>query len=167
MKSKLVVIICFFMASCSTMKKSIIYPAIAGAVIGGIIGKELSPNKESNAFNAGLGGVAGATVGAGIGYMFYKEANPDLDLKDSPIREQEIEPIRENGYVNDKFVILPTLVPVGDKQYINLPTDIPQEVQDTTKKQYYRKYQVQNYTFEKDGKNYKVPDFEIIETGVE
>lgn len=169
MKKIISLLIIALFASCSTMKKSVIYPAIGGALLGGFIGKELSPNKESEALNTLMGASVGSAIMGASGYMFYKSANPDLDMKDSPIRNQydAPAPILEPDTGNTGFKILPSLKEKGSKNYISSPNEVPQEVQGALKPQYYQKYEAEPYTFEANGKTFSVPSLEVIEVGVE
>jgi hypothetical protein len=154
--------------SCSTLNKSLIYSSISGAVLGGFVGKELSPNKESNNLNGVIGAGVGALASAGIGYALYKDAHPELELKQSPLKEDvPLGPIEDQTFGMDKIKLTPKIRPVSKKEYLKFSKSTPKDIQDQAKRQYFKKYKTEVYTFEQDGKSYKVPSFEIIENGVE
>ena len=56
--------------SCSTLKKSITYSALTGAVAGGSSGYVLSPDKESRSANSLVFGLVGAAIMGTAGYDF-------------------------------------------------------------------------------------------------
>jgi hypothetical protein len=154
------------MSSCSTLKKSLIYSSLAGATTGAYVGKETSPNVESERVNMAVGALSGALLTAGVTYLFYKSEKPDL--KDVKIEENKtILKIEEPNIQNDKMTITPTLIPFGNKKYLTFPNGLPKDVKETVKRQYYRKYKTAPVKIEHDGKTYKIPPFEVIETGTE
>ena len=163
--SLLAVILCLH--SCSTMNKTLFYSSLGGAALGGFVGKELSPNKESNNLNTALGAVVGAALTSAVGYYFYKDARPSLSFKSSPLPEDlPLLPILDDSFGLDKINIKPKIIPTGDKEYLQY-ANIPENLKKSAKKQYFKRYQTESYSFDQNGKTYQIPSFEIIENGVE
>lgn len=67
------------LASCSTLKKSMLSGALIGGVVGGSGGAIFSPDPMSRDKNAYLGGVIGAVAGAGLAYLFHD--GPEKKMK--------------------------------------------------------------------------------------
>ena len=114
--------------SCSSIEKSMIYSGLAGAVIGGFVGRFASPDRESDKLNMALGSMIGGVAGAGVGAYFYK-IDPDnrtmktmLDMK--------------NGKQDDmkNFEIG---IPITEKFYTVTPdtSNIPDHLKSRVKKQ--------------------------------
>jgi len=168
LKSFSLIFIILLVSSCSTMNKTLIYSSIAGAVLGGFIGKELSPDRDSDAFNTVIGATTGAALTTAVGYYFYKDANPALDLKQSPLKEDiPMVPIPDQSFGQDKLRIVPKIGPTGKKEYLKFSDNLPDEIKLTAKKQYFKKYKTEAYSFDQDGRTYQIPSFEVIENGVE
>jgi hypothetical protein len=116
------------LVSCSSLNKTFVYSSLAGAVIGGITGKMLSPDKESNGFNTSLGAAAGAVVGAGVGYWLFKEDPDNRTLKTmlDPVDNQKVKiPFHDIG------------IPLDEKFYKVTPdtSNIPEHLKNKVKKQ--------------------------------
>ena len=156
------------LTGCSTFNKTMVYSSLAGSLAGGLIGKELSPNKQSENFNTALGAGIGAIATAGAAYFLYREARPDLKLKSSPLDNNEkVAPLEDPNLSLKNLGIGTPFEPIGKKEVIELPSNIPKEVRKTAKRQYYRKHKTKEMIYEEDGRVFKVPSFEIIESGVE
>lgn len=154
--------------SCATKKRTLIYSALGGAVLGGFIGRELSPSNDADNLNTAIGGTAGGALGAGIGYLLYKDANPEMSLPKVPIKdEQSLDPLIDNNFGMDKIKITPKIIPLGERQYIPFDKSVPDELRSNAKKQYFKKYRTEAYSFEQDGQTYVVPSFDVIVNGVE
>lgn len=128
MKRSLVLVLTFFLTSCSSLNKTLVYSSMTGAIIGGITGKMLSPDKESNGFNTGLGIATGALVGAGVGYLFFKE-DPD----NRPLKTM-LDPIDNS---KTKFIPHDIGFPINEKVYRVKPdtSNIPDHLKDKIKDQ--------------------------------
>ncbi len=79
----------YILTSCSSLKKQVTYTSITGSLLGGVIGKELSPNKESDPFNTVIGAVAGAVLAGTLGYYLYEDGNPTKNLKPVDVKNME------------------------------------------------------------------------------
>lgn len=163
-----ILILAALLSSCSTLKKTLIYSAASGAVVGGATGRALSPDKESNNFNTALGALTGALTSALFGYYFWSDANPDLKLKTpKPIENKKL-PILDDPVLNLGNLGLPqNLEPLGSKQYISINGKTPEEINEETKRPYYRVYKTQKRKIEKGNKVYVVPSYKIYESGAE
>ena len=155
------------LSSCSTLNKTLLYSSLGGAALGGVVGKELSPDKDSNNFNMVLGATLGAALTSALGYFFYQDARPSLRFKDSPLPEDlPPVPILDDSFGLDKINIKPKIIPTGGKEYLQY-ANIPEDLKKSAKKQYFKRYQTESYSFDQNGKTYQIPSFEIIENGVE
>ena len=77
MKKFIIVIVAsILLTSCSSIEKSMIYSGLAGAVIGGFVGRFASPDRESDKLNIAIGSMIGGIGGASVGAYFYK-LDPD------------------------------------------------------------------------------------------
>ncbi len=70
-----------FLASCSSLKGSVLLSGIGGAALGSLAGNFLSPNKESSNANALVFGTLGAGLGSGLGYYFSKKEEEKKKLQ--------------------------------------------------------------------------------------
>lgn len=156
------------LSSCSTLKKTLIYSAAGGAVVGGATGRALSPDKESNNFNTALGALTGALTSALFGYYFWSDANPELELKTpAPLKSKQL-PILDDPMLDLGSIGIPqNLEPLGSKKYIPVNGKAPKEINQETKRPYYRVYQTQKRKIEKGNKVYVVPSYKIYESGAE
>ena len=62
--SILILLILVHVSACSTLKKTIIYSALSGGMVGASAGALLSPDVESRGANAVIFGLVGASVAA-------------------------------------------------------------------------------------------------------
>lgn len=163
-------LICLFvilmMASCSSLKKTIIYSSLAGGMTGAVSGSVLSPEKESRGANALVFGLVGAGIAGLAGYALYQDdpRNYQLQnmLRDEKKREMEEDP--NLVPINlDNLTIGATL---DKKEAYEVPLKkIPKELQGKVNKQILIKYQSKERYIKKGNKTYYVPPFNIYEHG--
>lgn len=158
MKIKIFIIIALLTSSsCSSLNKTLLYSAVTGSIVGGIAGKMLSPDRESNGFNTGLGLVAGAAVGAGVGYMLFKEDPDNRELKtmiDAPDMKR----------VN--VIPFDVGVPISENYYKVKPdtSNLPDHLKDKVKMQVIREKKIPSRVQEgTNGKSIFVPETTVIE----
>jgi hypothetical protein len=104
---KIVIVFLIICSSCSSMKKSKIYGTSAGVLVGGLlggfVGKELSPNSQSDQLNTLLGsGIGALSFGAGgyyIGKNMYS-SNPE-NFKGDPIKIKKIKKDQQTYLINN------------------------------------------------------------------
>jgi len=160
--------------SCSTMTRSRTLGAVTGALVCGIlgvgIGKELSPDVESNGLNKGIGGTVGATACGALGYFFggkmYKsdprnfEGKP-LDFKDSPRIQKPQETLPE---ATDGIDLSDLGLEKSSSDLLPLLKDMPKELKSQVKRQELIKYKVKPQTLKtKDGRLIHFSGGEAIE----
>ena len=155
------------LSGCSTFNKTMLYSSLGGAIAGGFIGKSASPDKESDNFNMGLGVVVGGAISAGAAYLLFREARPDLKLKNSPLREEiQLQPIKDTTLSLGALRIAPPMEPISEKKVIEFSNSVPSEIQKSAKRQYYRRHKTKPVTIEENSRTYEIPSFEVIENGV-
>lgn len=155
-------------SSCSTLNKTLLYTSASGAIAGGVIGRGLSPDRQSDNFNTALGAITGAITSSIIGYFLYSDANPAIKLKTSSLKnENPLSPLRDQSYSNDKLSITPKLYSVGSKEYLKFAKGTPDHVKKNAKKQFYKRYKTQGYLMQKNNKVYQIPPMDITEMGID
>lgn len=127
MKTRVLSLVLVFTLSsaCSTLKKSLIYGGIAGATIGATAGSALSPDKYSRTGNALIFGGMGALLGAGLGYLFFKDDPENRDLP-TMIYEEDISKSVEGL---SPTVIKPEKSSVYRVDSLNLPSNLKDKIQ--------------------------------------
>lgn len=147
----LILVLSLTMVSCSTLKKSIIYPSVGGFALGSAGGYFLSDEDKghSKEGNALIYGVVGSAIGAGLGYLLYKD-HPDnnkLNHKMSVERElkgyQSLE--REYPELRGKRLDSYFKLPVSTKE-------IPKNLMDKLKTPTVKIYEIPSKIIEEDGK---------------
>lgn len=119
MKHLVLIAVLFMTASCSTMRKSIIYGGLSGASLGTVGGAMLSPDKASKAPNMAVWGSVGALVGATLGYIFFMDDPENRDLptmlqgRDAKKEDYELAPVNR---------IPPTTITPKDSKKYKLET---------------------------------------------
>jgi len=150
--------------SCSTLKKSITYSALTGAIAGGASGYVLSPDKESKGANSLIFGVVGAAIMGTAGYLLYEEDPRNKKLK--PMIDG-FRGLKENQVGIDLGGIkIEASLDKGDV-YSSPKKALPKELQGKVKDQFIIKYQSKERYINKDNKTYYVPSFEIYEHAYE
>ena len=162
--------------SCSSLKKSKRYGGIfgtfAGAVIGGLVGKSLSPNEPSEKGNVALGAVVGSAIGyfsgRRLGKSYYDEdpenfQGPDIQLDKKTINNKGMirledigagaPPISINQNETKKEVFK-----VSDAK------ELPEELKGVAKKQFVIKHHVPRRKVKtKDNRYFVTEDFKMYE----
>jgi uncharacterized membrane protein len=106
-----ILFICFFSQSCTTSTKATVYSATGGAVICGsmgyAIGKDTSPNKQSEKINQLIGAAVGAVgcglLGGWLGNKFYKDDPENFTGEPIKIKNSYSEgsrPVKLNRKIN-------------------------------------------------------------------
>lgn len=78
-------------ASCSSLKKSMVYSGLGFGAVGALAGSSLSPDEYSRPHNAAIVGGIGALLGAGLAYYFWKDDPENRDLKQMIIPGNKID----------------------------------------------------------------------------
>jgi hypothetical protein len=162
MKERLIIttVLCLFLSSCSSMKKTIIYSSLSGGLAGATAGYALSPDKESQGANAAIFGVLGAGLSALIGYALFE---------DDPRNQKMNHMLEERKGLNPNSLGLD----LGDLKieanlskegvYKTPSMELPDELKGKVKKQYVIKYESKERYLHKGNKTYYVPSFKIFE----
>jgi hypothetical protein len=147
--------------SCATRKTTTIYSALAGVVLGGVVGKALSPNEESKKDNAVLGSLVGGGLMAWVGKKLYENQHPDLKMENSPIEKSlkdfKFSQIEEVSYS-------PSVKKSSSRRYLTSKGRKASKAP----KQYFIEHEVSEKIIRTDGgKKIVYPSFKYLEYGVE
>lgn len=127
-KMILITITTLGLSSCSSIDKSMIYSGLAGAVIGGFVGRFASPDRESDKVNIAIGSIIGGISGAGVGAYFFNQDPDNRNMKTM------LNTSSSNQNSLNHFEIG---VPISEKFYTITPdtSNIPEHLKDKVKKQ--------------------------------
>jgi hypothetical protein len=119
-------ILCLFVSSCSTMRKSIFYGGLTGITLGIVGGSTLSPDKESVAPNMAIWGSIGALVGASLGYIFFMDDPENKDLPNMILpKQKELSPLSKLESFN--------ITPTDSKKYKIESGPVPEHLKNKVK----------------------------------
>ena len=122
----LTLVLCLFISSCSTMRKSIFYGALSGITLGVAGGSALSPDKESVAPNMAVWGSIGALIGVGLGYFFFMDDPENRDLPNMILpKQKELSPLSKLESFN--------ITPTDSKKYKIESGPIPEHLKNKVK----------------------------------
>lgn len=127
-KMILITVTSLSLTSCSSIEKSMIYSGIAGAVIGGFVGRYASPDRESDKINIAIGSMIGGVGGAGVGAYFFKQDPDNRNMKTM---------LNNSTGKQDNLKNFEIGVPISEKFYTVTPdtSNIPAHLKDKVKKQ--------------------------------
>ena len=157
MKKINIVIICFFLSGCSSLKKTLIYSASSGALAGAVAGAALSPNKESRKANALVFGLVGAGVAGSIGYLLHQDDPRNYKLQNMLVEHRpqdlqlDLETIKINMGLNKKEAYT---VPVKE---------LPKALMGKVGRQFVIKHESKEQYLRRGEKTYFIPSFSIYE----
>lgn len=160
-KNILIIILILNISSCSTLRKSQIYGAAATGIICGVlgasIGKELSPNKESETLNKVIGSASGATLCAAGGYYlgryFYKSDPRNNQYEPIKFKENSKPSTKQETLNNDELSL--SDLSLTDEKIIEMPVlkDVPKGLREKVSKQKIIKYKIKPQVIKmKDGR---------------
>ena len=159
-----ILVLTFFLISCSTMKKTIVYSALSGAAAGASAGYLLSPDEESRGANAAVFGIVGAGISALVGYALYADDPRNQKLSHMLEPKEEIDP-NKLGITLGDLRIDASLAP---KDKFSTPKkELPEKLKGKIKEQYIIKYQSKERYLNKGDKTYYIPSFEVYEHAYE
>ena len=163
MKMSWVLLFCFFLSSCSSLKKTIIYSSLAGGMAGATAGALLSPNKASQGANAAVFGLIGAGVAALTGYALYQDDPRNYKLQNMLMDQApkaQLDP-RELEIGLGNFKIDASL---SKQEAYEVPVkELPEQLKDKVGKQYLIKYQSKERYIKNGAKTFYIPAFEVYE----
>lgn len=151
MKALYLISIALILSSCSTLKKSIIYPSVGGLIVGAAGGHALSDEEKghSKGGNAAIYGGIGALVGAGLGYLLYKDHPENKKLNHMISVEEELKSYqaqeREYPELRGKKLDGYFKLPISTKE-------IPKNLMDKLKTPTVKVYEIPSKVIEEDGK---------------
>lgn len=168
MNYKFVIILSLYtLTSCSSLRKQVTYSSISGALLGGVVGKELSPNKESDGFNTIIGAASGAVLAGVLGYFLYEDGNPTKGLEPEKVENNtnvlglsnfftESE-LQETSIDSSNVESRPLGNAEADKlRSLGVRPVIP----------YYKEYQTKKKVILKGDKKIIIPGYKVYEQGV-
>jgi uncharacterized membrane protein YeaQ/YmgE (transglycosylase-associated protein family) len=150
------------MSSCSTLKKTIIYSSLTGAAVGSVSGVVLSPDKQSQSFNAAVFGIIGAAVAGLTGYALYKDDPRNYKLKQMLLPKKKIDTSRVE--INLGNFMIDAKLDKKEKYKVPLKK-LPKALQGKVNKQFLIKYQSKERYVKKGNKTFYIPAFDIYEHG--
>lgn len=170
---KYIIILTFLLSSCSTLRRSKIVGAVTGSltcgILGAYLGKELSPDRESDSFNTLLGGTVGASLCGIGGYVAGASmySSDPRNMEDAPLEfPKKIQTINHQEKLPDN----PTNISFSDLaskasgvEKIEVLKDVPEDLRKQLPKQEIIKYKVEPQTIKKNGKLYFFTGGEAIE----
>jgi hypothetical protein len=152
------------LASCSTLKKSMLSGALIGGVVGGSGGAIFSPDPMSRDKNAYLGGVIGAVAGAGLAYLFHD--GPEKKMK-APMLLDEPAQIHKEVPLFDFSPELKHIRPEVNFKPVKkfeVPLEkLPKELEGKVKKQFIIEYESDARTLEIDNRTIQISPFKAWE----
>ena len=159
-KSICIVLSTMILSSCSTLKKTIVYSSLSGAMAGGAAGYTLSPNKESQGVNAAIFGLIGAGVAALAGYALYEDDPRNQKLNHMLESSDQLGPNKLGLDLND----LKIEANLTQSETFKTPDKkLPKELRGKIKKQYIIKHQSKERYINKGNKTFYIPSFQIYE----
>lgn len=156
-KNIFILLISLTLNSCSSIDKSMIYSGLAGAVLGGFVGRYASPDRESDKLNALMGISIGAAAGAGIGAYFFKLDPDNRNMKTM---------LNSNSSFDEKEKDFEVGIPISEKYYTVTPdtTKVPESLKDKVKKQIIiEKIIPERIVKGEGGKSTLIPETKVIE----
>lgn len=150
-----------------------IFGTLAGGVIGGLLGKSLSPNRASEDGNQIMGTVFGSSIGfwAGrkLGKTYYGEDPENFKGPDINLKKNEIKDSGEMIRIDDIDVGTPQ-ISINNKETtkeiykVSEAKDLPKELRGIAKKQYVIEHKVPKRKVQtKDNRYYITEDFKMYE----
>lgn len=163
MKMLWLLLLCFYLTSCSSLKKTIIYSSLAGGMAGATAGAMLSPNKDSQGANAAVFGLIGAGVAALTGYALYQDDPRNYKLQnmlmdDAPKAKANPREL-EIGLGNLKID-----ASLAKQEAYEVPVkELPEKLKGKVNKQFLIKYQSKERYIKNGSKTFYIPEFEVYE----
>ena len=159
--SILILLILVHVSACSTLKKTIIYSALSGGMVGASAGALLSPDVESRGANAVIFGLVGASVAALAGYALYQDDPRNYKLDNMLLDPAKPENPHELELGPPQFKINAKL---ESQETYQVPVkDLPPALLGKVNKQYLIKYESKEQYLKKGNKTFYVPAFDIYE----
>ncbi|PIP93482.1 MAG: hypothetical protein COW00_14650 [Bdellovibrio sp. CG12_big_fil_rev_8_21_14_0_65_39_13] len=154
------ILVMMTLCGCSSLKKTIIYSSLAGAMTGATAGVLLSPDRESRGANAVVFGVLGAGIAAITGYALFEDDPRNYKLKNMLRDEEKINPNEiELGLGDIKIDAL-----LEKKEAYPVPvTELPDQLKGKVNQQFLIKYQSKERYVKKGNKTFYIPAFEVFE----
>lgn len=165
MRTLFIILTIFSLSSCSSLKKTLVYSALAGGMTGAAAGVLLSPDKDSQGANAAVFGLIGAGVLALGGYALYQE-----DPRNYPLNQMLMEKPQVKSAPIDPNQLELGLGPIKidaslDKsEAYQVPVkELPDALKGKVGKQYLIKYESKERYINQGGKTFYVPSFNVYE----
>ena len=156
MKQFLMILVCLGMIACSSLRRTITYSALSGAMAGAASGVALSPNKKSNKGNALIFGLATAVLAAGVGYALYQDDPRNYQLKHMLLGQSTKLDINLGTFnINAKL---------DKKEAYSIPVKkLPAKLKGIVNQQYLIKHRSKERVIKQRGRTFYIPAFEAYE----
>lgn len=157
-------VLSFLFCSCATKQRQVIAGGTTGLLMGGAVGKELSPNKESDPYNIVFGAITGGVVGAVLGAYFWDDSDPLKDLEKPQLDIPGSDKKDTEKFLNLGNNIFPDGIQDGSTLISPTEKDLKENGVDSVVT-YLKKYKTKKKVFYKDGKIITIQPQEVIEQG--
>ena len=150
---------CIIFCSCSTLKRTLTYSALGGAVVGGSLGAALSPSKNDRKANAVVFGFVGAAGAAIVGYSLYKD-----DPRNYKLKNMLMPPSDTASNVELNLGPLKIDAKLTQNEVYEVPLkELPEKLKGKVNKQYLIQYESKERYIKNGAKTYFVPNFSVYE----
>lgn len=152
------------LASCSTLKRSLIAGAMTGGTLGASGGAVFSPHKSDQDKNAYIFGIAGAALGAGIAYLLWDDSKPQKMqtpmILDEPPKRTEL-PLFD--FAPELEGVRPEVNFRPLSKYEVPVADLPPELEGKVKKQFIIEYEAEARTINLGNRTIEISPFKAWE----
>lgn len=163
MKHIWILILSMSLSSCSSLKKTLIYSAMAGGATGATAGTVLSPNKESRGANAAVFGLIGAGAAALAGYALYKDDPRNYKLDNMLMDDKKVQHIDPNQFEIGLGNLKIDANLTKEEAYKVPVKELPEKLKGKVNRQYLIKYQSKERYVRKGSKTFYIPAFDVYE----
>jgi len=141
--------------------------AILGSIAGSVGGSVFSPNEEDKSKNAYMFGALGAGLGAGSGYLLYKDPKEIKREQDRLLIEDAKKNLPIFEFSEELKGIKPEVTFTPLKRYEVPVEKLPKHLKGKAKKQFVIEYETKAQTIEYGDKTIQIDPFKAYEVSYE